>query len=64
MIYGILFVSEVLTKVKLGMGRRDAEKVRWSPGTETWISGLTNYRLSIISRSTRTSPYPEMQDSR
>lgn len=31
MIYGILFVSEVLSKVKPGMGRRDAEKVR---GTE------------------------------
>ncbi|KAK3202514.1 hypothetical protein GRF29_161g1551403, partial [Pseudopithomyces chartarum] len=26
MIYGILFVSEVLSKVKPGMGRRDAEK--------------------------------------
>lgn len=38
MIYGILFVSEVLTKVKPGMGRRDAEKVRWSPGTEVWDS--------------------------
>jgi hypothetical protein len=27
MIYGILFVSELLGKVRGGMGRRDAEKV-------------------------------------
>jgi hypothetical protein len=27
LIYGILFVSEVLGKVKPGMGRREAEKV-------------------------------------
>lgn len=27
LIYGILFVSEVLGKIKPGMGRRDAEKV-------------------------------------
>jgi hypothetical protein len=37
MIYGILFVSEVLSKVKPGMGRRDAEKVRKSHGLwEGW----------------------------
>lgn len=28
LIYGILFVSEVLGKIKAGMGRREAEKVR------------------------------------
>ena len=28
LIYSILFVSEVLGKIKAGMGRRDAEKVR------------------------------------
>jgi actin related protein 2/3 complex subunit 3 len=28
MIYGILFVSEVLSKIKPGMSRREAEKVR------------------------------------
>jgi actin related protein 2/3 complex subunit 3 len=28
LIYGILYVSEVLGKIKPGMGRRDAEKVR------------------------------------
>lgn len=27
LIYGILYVSEVLSKIKPGMGRRDAEKV-------------------------------------
>jgi len=27
LIYGILFVSEVLSKIRPGMGRRDAEKV-------------------------------------
>jgi hypothetical protein len=27
LIYGILYVSEVLGKIKPGMGRRDAEKV-------------------------------------
>lgn len=29
LIYGILFVSEVLSKIKPNLGRRDAEKVRW-----------------------------------
>jgi len=29
MIYGILFVSEVLSKIRPGMSRRDAEKVRY-----------------------------------
>jgi actin related protein 2/3 complex subunit 3 len=31
LIYGILFVSEVLSKIRPGMSRRDAEKVRTSP---------------------------------
>lgn len=29
LIYGILFVSEVLSKIKPTMGKRDAEKVCW-----------------------------------
>lgn len=28
MIYGILYVSEVLSKIKPGMSRREADKVR------------------------------------
>lgn len=30
LIYGILFVSEVLGKIKPGMSRREAEKVRYN----------------------------------
>jgi len=33
LIYGILFVSECLGKVKQGVGRKEAEKVRvWKAG--------------------------------
>jgi hypothetical protein len=35
LIYGILYVSEVLGKIKPGMGRRDAEKVRCGWGLHT-----------------------------
>lgn len=30
LIYGILFVSEVLGKIKPGMSKREAEKVRYN----------------------------------
>lgn len=48
LIYGILFVSEVLGKIKPGMGRRDAEKVGRTFGTE-------NIRHMISDNSHRPS---------
>jgi len=39
LIYGILYVSEALSKVKPGMGRRDAEKVCGYPAWEESIVG-------------------------
>lgn len=39
LIYGILFVSEVLGKIRPGMSRRDAEKVSQRP-IITWAFGF------------------------
>lgn len=46
LIYGILFVSEALSKIKLNMGRRDAEKV--SNDLASWMAVvcLTRQRLA------------------
>jgi actin related protein 2/3 complex subunit 3 len=41
LIYGILFVSEVLGKIRPGMGRREAEKVRRFPLT-------SEHRLPVL----------------
>lgn len=42
LIYGILYVSEVLSKIKPGMGRRDAEKVRISSSSRSFITELAD----------------------
>ena len=48
MIYGILYVSEVLGKIKPGMSKRDAEKARpcHRHHTNTYQHTLTTYRPS------------------
>jgi hypothetical protein len=66
LIYGILFVSEVLSKIKPGMSKREAEKVRnpWGVCAIGEVVGINTSRLSTTSPSTTTLQSQEMPDSR
>jgi hypothetical protein len=64
MIYGILFVSEVLSKIKPGMSRREAEKVRISHADKTLRGAVWAGKANMLSGCQQHCSGQQLRDPR